>query len=1028
MPNQLLPLCLALVLLLTTASPALTVAAPEEVARPTLRLLRSDAQGVLLELLTPPPQLETVSLPGVDGAARPYQRLVLPGAGTTSEPGRPQLLVMSYLLAAPPEAEVELRLLEAETQTVGGRVDLAPAPSPTALQEEFTPGELAWEPDPRAYAALEPYPAAPAGLGESAWLRDRRLLRLALYPYQVVPGEGRLLWNARLLVEVRFTGAELSQASEAASAAGDDPFADLIAGEVLNAAAARDWRAAPTLAASAALFSSNNPEAVGAAGTRYRIAITEDGLYRLDYAALRAAGLPVDTLDPATLRLESQGREVALYLQHDGDARFEPGESLLFFGERFRGDTLAERYRDENELWYTFERHYPDGTFGPWKPELNALMFEKYTAENVYWLSYGGAPGLRMQAAPQPPEGSSPPIAAAYRAVARFEEDLTWKGLLFSGEETWFWREIAGGQEAAFPFTLSALAASGEPARVWGEVAARNYNLYSAPDHRTRLYLNRGANPAAILDQTWDNRSRLAFEASVPHTALAEGQNELVYEALLVPGMASDRIEFDWFAVEYTRLFRAVGEALDFTVPQSGPWKYAISGFSGGGDYAALELADSFTPRWISGVRASAGTLTFTYQGAGGERLYAGRVRDLGAAALVPYTPPALTPADYVIVSPPELLEAAQALSAYRREGGLSTLVVNVEQLYDEFNFGIPHPLAIKNFLARTFDKSFWPRPPTYLVLLGDGHWNMHYVPFSGFDLQQPNYMLPHLAWVDPWQGEVDSANLLAAVTVDPKSGVTDPLPDVLVGRIPVGNAAELQVVLEKMRRFESGALDPNREQALFMADRADAAGDFKFASQRLIDDYFTPAGFGVERVYYDDLPDAATVKSALVDALGSRGALLLNYAGHGSVNRWGANLLENRDAAALVSAGAQPLVLSMTCLDGMWAYPTQDALAEALLLAPGAGATASFSPTGLGLSSGHDELNRGFFDYLFGRASPRLGQAALAAKLRLYAAGRDPDLLQTYTVFGDPALLVRFSVLESPLYQRVSLPLVSRR
>ncbi len=1023
MTHKLLLLCLVLVLLFTAAVPT---PAPAGAERPVLRLLRSDAQGVLLELLSPPPALESVTLAGAGGQRRPYQQLALAGAGAAAEPGRPALPRVSALLAAPPGAQVELRLLEAAERPLDGRVELAPAPAPAPLQEEFTPGELVWEPDPAAYASPEPYPTAPAALGESAWLRDRRLLPLALYPYRWVPGEGRLLWTPRLLVEVRFSGAEASLQGEAALPPAQDPFAVLLEAEVLNAQAARGWRAAPPLPA--AHLQSAGVQPLGATGPRYRIPITEDGLYRLDYAALRAAGLPVETLDPAAFRLESQGREVALRLSDDGDARFEPGESLLFFGERFRGATLAELYRAENEHWHTFERHYPDGTLRPWKPELNALMLEKYTRENVYWLSCGETPGLRMQPAPQPPAGSSPPAADVYRAVERFEQDLTWKGLLFSSEETWFWQEVAGGQTASFPFTVSALAGGVETARLWGEAAARSYNLNAAPDHQTRLYLNRGANPAPVLDLTWDNRSRLAFEASLPQSVLQEGQNELVYEALLTPAMASDRIEFDWFALEYTRLFRAQGEALDFTTPQPGPWTYAISGYSGAGDYAALELADSFAPRWIAGLQSSAGTLSFTHQGAGGERLYAGRVRDLGPEDLSPYTPPALVPADYVIVSPPELLEAAQALADYRESRGLRAQVVNVDDLYDQFNFGIRHPLAVKNFLASTFDPSFWPRPPTYVVLLGDGHWNLRYAPLSGFDPGQPDFMPPYLVWADPWQGEVDSANLLAAVTADPGSGRTDPLPDVLISRLPVESAAELQAVLDKIRLFESLSLAPGRERALFLADDLDAAGDFKLASERLIAGYFTPAGFEVERVYADDLAGPAAVKSALTAALAGPGALLLNYAGHGSVTRWGSNFLESEDAPALRYAGAPPLVLSMTCLDGMWAYPTSEALAEALLTAPGAGAVGSFSPTGLGLSSGHDELNRGFYDYLFGQASPRLGQAALAAKLRLYAAGRDPDLLHTYTVFGDPALLVRFSVLDGPLYRRVSLPLLWRR
>jgi hypothetical protein len=65
----------------------------------------------------------------------------------------------------------------------------------------------------------------------------------------------------------------------------------------------------------------------------------------------------------------------------------------------------------------------------------------------------------------------------------------------------------------------------------------------------------------------------------------------------------------------------------------------------------------------------------------------------------------------------------------------------------------------------------------------------------------------------------------------------------------------------------------------------------------------------------------------------------------------------------------------------------------------------AAFSPTGLGLTYGHDSLDQGFFTAVFANGVQRLGPATLAAKLQLYATHGNLDLIHTFTTFGDPAL-----------------------
>ena len=88
-------------------------------------------------------------------------------------------------------------------------------------------------------------------------------------------------------------------------------------------------------------------------------------------------------------------------------------------------------------------------------------------------------------------------------------------------------------------------------------------------------------------------------------------------------------------------------------------------------------------------------------------------------------------------------------------------------------------------------------------------------------------------------------------------------------------------------------------------------------------------------------------------------------------------------------------------------------------------GMVASFSPTGWGVTTGHDELHRGFLESLFDQGNWLLGAAAQQAKIRLFATGNNYDLINTFTVFGDPALHISspYSLDLSPVVQSDSGP-----
>ncbi len=84
----------------------------------------------------------------------------------------------------------------------------------------------------------------------------------------------------------------------------------------------------------------------------------------------------------------------------------------------------------------------------------------------------------------------------------------------------------------------------------------------------------------------------------------------------------------------------------------------------------------------------------------------------------------------------------------------------------------------------------------------------------------------------------------------------------------------------------------------------------------------------------------------------------------------------------------------------------------------------ASWSPTGFGLSSGHELLDESLFSNLFILNNTQIGFLTTNAKYDLYATSSGfNDLIETYILFGDPALKLQVLPNTRQLYY---LPLVS--
>ena len=409
--------------------------------------------------------------------------------------------------------------------------------------------------------------------------------------------------------------------------------------------------------------------------------------------ARRAAGAGVadadiDALELSPVQLFHLGAEQAIHIyDQNGNGRLDAADNITFYAAAVPSD------------------------------------YRKYARYNVYWLAdAGSASPLRMATVDGTPSGGA--LAASHLCTARHELDQTYLQSAVGADamDRWIFSSIAmgagfAGGGVAKDFTLSlpgALAA--------GDLTIRMYSPYELA-HETSVSVN----GSGVGSATWSGIGWT--EAAFAGVSLLDGANTV---SLSCTG-SLDKTAADWFEVVYARNFAAVSDSLKFT--HAGGYRYQVAGFTS----ADAELYDVTDPaavvRVVNGSSSGSGPYTLEAEpaGASGARSY------LAVASAGLKTPAAVVKdrasslsaasnaADWILITHRSLgwdgAGAEQgwvtALAALRQGQGLRTKVVDIEDVFDEFGYGLVTPQAVKDFLTHAYES--WQSPaPQYVLLVGD--------------------------------------------------------------------------------------------------------------------------------------------------------------------------------------------------------------------------------------------------------------------------------------------------------------------
>ena len=77
----------------------------------------------------------------------------------------------------------------------------------------------------------------------------------------------------------------------------------------------------------------------------YEIKVAENGIYRISFANLISAGIPVNSIDPRAFQVFGRGKQVAIFIQGELDNSFDPSDYIEFYAEKNDGWLDEELYK-----------------------------------------------------------------------------------------------------------------------------------------------------------------------------------------------------------------------------------------------------------------------------------------------------------------------------------------------------------------------------------------------------------------------------------------------------------------------------------------------------------------------------------------------------------------------------------------------------------------------------------------------------------------------------------------------------------
>jgi hypothetical protein len=477
----------------------------------------------------------------------------------------------------------------------------------------------------------------------------------------------------------------------------------------------------------------------------------------------------------------------------------------------------------------------------------------------------------------------------------------------------------------------------------------------------------------------------------IPTSLLVDGANSLQLDTTTL----GDFAWVDKTTVNYAKLYKAsLNQA---TFPTLNLKETRVPGFDSP-NIRVFDITDT-EPKLLFGPSVVANGATFDAVIPSGRPRLMYAVADTGLLSPVAITqniPSTISQSprntDMIILSHKNFINEANTWANYRRGQGLTVDVFDVEDVYDEFDFGSPSTNAITALARHARDT--WTIVPKYLLLVGDATYDPR-----NYENRPVDHNYIPSKFVDTSYRDAASDEALGDLNNDAVS-------EIPIGRLPVRDAATIGLLLNKVTTFEQTVSTALMTRgALFVADGPNGY-DFVGVNTRLRAFLPTamPATF-INRTWPGNTTTDNAGRTQII-AAANNGPFLVNYSGHGSAGIWATSSFFSLNEVPQINGNSNSLsmYLMLTCLNGFFVSTTNESLAELLFKSSFGGGAMAWSSTALTTPDIQEIMASKFFLSVGQGTFPRIGEAIRDSKLN--APNR--DVPYTWVLIGDPALKIR--------------------
>ena len=855
-----------------------------------------------------------------------------------SKPGNPQVTMRSIPVFLPTSGNNRIEILDIRYTEIRN-IDIQPVPELAKSKENIT--EYKFEKNEKVYNSNAFYPSDFAFLEYGGILRDKNIGHIKIYPVIYNPVTKTVRKISFIRVRIIFGGNPITATRKLTK---EEIL--FFTGSAINYKNALNWTIQDYV------FKPKLPlqNSVLSAGDFYKFEVKETGIFKIDRTMLQNAGINADAIIPSTVKIFNNGgkelpynnsitppndlEEIRIIVQTNQSGKFD---YLLFYGKSTREWSYSEVTKKFN--------HY----------------YNHYSNSNFYWLNFNISDGKRIQTENSPNIPGIQPLGFFYDKFFEKPEVLN------LGSTGTYWLSQRIGYNEGFTFSR--------------ELPGYVQNS----DIRLRMKFGNSSSVNATFQLKDDNSSLLKlypvyavtgeFSHFTPYEieefyALNSGSSSVNLKLTLPAQYNTQNVQghYDYYEVHYRRSFNSVqSNTITFTSPDTNATvEYVISSFTTP-NVRIFSVSNDANVTLINPLSYSGGVVRFQdvitdgnpkrYIVIGGD--------NFKTPALIPGKVPnqnlrGITQgASYIIITPTEFLSAANRLKAYRELPGinkLSTLVVDINHIYNEFSCGALDPVAIRNFLKHAYQN--WQEPPVYVLFFGDGSYDYKNI----LNISIKNH-LPTVQKSTEDINEIGSYPSDDFIT-DINENFNSPeacRPDFASGRLCLNNLTEANIMVDKIIEYENPSTNASwKKKIMYVADDGwttrsvnGEEGSLHTDQCEVIAEVFTPRDFEKEKIYIVTYPTVITPQGrrkpgANVDIIKgwNDGRLVINYVGHGSTDLWAHEHIFVRDEsiAQLKNKEKYPLLTIASCDLSRWDDPFQISAGEQLVSIQDKGAIAVVS------------------------------------------------------------------------------------